>query len=144
MHIQRPGQCPARLKSNRRGATMVEFAVVAPVFFIMVMGIFEFGRALMVQSLLTSAAQLGARAGTLGSAQTSDVTTAVDNYLNSVSVVGASTSVSPNPPSSAYTGQNVTVTVSIPYTRVSWLPAPKYLANVTLTSTALAPRESGQ
>jgi len=144
MLISRPLRVASMRKSDRSGTTMVEFAVVAPVFFIMVMGLFEFSRALMIQSMLAGAAQQGARAGTLGSAQSSDVTTAVNNYLTTAGISGASTSVSPNPPSSAYPGQNVTVTVSIPYASVSWLPSPTYLANVTLSSKALAPRESGQ
>ncbi len=128
----------------RRGATAVEFAFVAPVFFVMVLGVFEFGRAMMVQTLLTSAAQQGARAGALNGAQSADVTTAVNSYLSVAGVSGASTSCSPSPPSSASPGQDVKVTVSIPYSSVSWLPAPKYLKTATLSSTAIVQRETGQ
>lgn len=144
MHSSRPFHRPSFGGADRTGTTMVEFAVVAPVFFIMVLGVFEFCRALNVQSMLAGAAQQGARAGTLGTAQSSDVTTTVNSYLTTAGISGASTVVSPNPPSSALPGQSVTVTVSIPYTSVSWLPSPTYLGHVTLTSTAIAPRESGQ
>lgn len=129
---------------TRRGVTAVEFAFVAPVFFIMVLGIIEFGRAMMVQSLLTGAAQQGARSGSLTNAQTTDVTNSVNSYLTSGGVSGASTAVSPSPPSSATAGQSITVTVSIPYSQVSWLPSPSYLKTATLSSTAIVPRESGQ
>lgn len=129
---------------RRRGTTLVEFAIVAPIFFIMVLGLIEFGRAMMVQALLAGAAQQGVRAGTLTNAQTTDVTTAVNNYLASAGVSGATTTVTPSPPSSASAGQSVTVTVSIGYAQVSWLPSPSYLANTTLTTTAIAPRETGQ
>lgn len=128
----------------RRGSTAVEFAFVAPVFFILVFGIFEFGRAMMVQTLLTSASQQGARAGALNGSQNADVTTAVNNYLSAAGVTGASTTCSPSPPSSAAPGQDVRVTVSIPYASVSWLPAPKYLKTATLSSTAIVQRETGQ
>lgn len=129
---------------NRRGATLVEFAFVAPVFFLLVLGIFEFGRAMMVQALLTCAAQQGARAGSLDGAQNSDVSTAVNNYLSDGGISGATSTVSPSPPSSANPGQDVKVTVSIPYSSISWLPAPTYLNNTTLSSTAIVQRETGQ
>jgi Flp pilus assembly protein TadG len=65
------------------------------------MGIFEFARAMMVQTLLTSASQQGARAGALNGAQASDVTTAVNSYLSGAGVTGATATCTPSPPSSA-------------------------------------------
>src|SRR5690348_15480260 len=132
-----------RLQSSApRGAVLIEFAFIAPIFFLMVLGLIEFGRAMMVQSQLTAAAKAGARAGSFDGSQSSDVTTAVNNYLSSAGISGASTTCSPSPPSSAYPGQNVTVTVTIPYSSVSWLPAPRFLKNTTLSSEALAQRET--
>jgi Flp pilus assembly protein TadG len=131
-------------RPHRRGTTLVEFAVVAPVFFLMVLGLIEFGRAMMVQALLTNAAQQGARAGSLDGAQASDVSTAVNNYLAAGGISGASSTVTPGNPASALPGQDVKVQVSIPYSSISWLPAPAYLASSTLSSTAIAQRETGQ
>jgi len=131
-------------RAGRRGATLVEFAVVAPVFFLVVIGMIEFGRAMMVAALLANAAQQGARAGALNGAQSADVTSAVSNYLGDAKISGASTTVTPNPPSSALPGQDVTVTVSIGYSQVTWLPAPKFLAGKTLTAMSIMQRETGQ
>src|SRR5438105_625869 len=108
----------------------------------MVLGIFEFGRAMMVQALVTCAAQQGARAGALDGAQASDVSTAVNNYLSEGGISGATTTVSPSPPSNANPGQDVSVTVSIGYASVSWLPAPRFLSNTTLHCTAIVQRET--
>ncbi len=144
MHLCLVSHRRDKRQSARRGATLVEFAFVAPVFFLMVLGIIEFGRAMMVQSLLTGAAQQGARAGALTNAQSADVTAAVNSYLTSAGISGASTTVSPSPPSSASPGQDVTVTITIPYSQVSWLPSPAYLKQTTLTSTAIVQRETGQ
>src|SRR5579884_3784762 len=47
----------------RRGATAVEFALVAPVFFMFILGLIELGRGMMVQSLLENAARAGVRTG---------------------------------------------------------------------------------
>lgn len=133
-----------RARSARRGAVTVEMAFVAPVFFLFVLGVVEFTRAMMVQSLLTNAAHLGARAGIIDNAQQSDVTTAVGNYLSAGGISGAAVTVSPNPPSSAGYGQFVTVTISVPYSSVSWLPSPKYLKSVTLGAASSMRRETAQ
>lgn len=133
-----------RRSRPRRGTTAVEFAAVAPVFFIFVMGLIEFGQAMMVQSLLTNAAQQGARAGALNSAQSSDVTTAVNTYLANAGISGATSTATPNPPSSAKPGTDIKVTVTIPYTSVSLLPSPSFLQSTTLNATAIVQRETSQ
>jgi Flp pilus assembly protein TadG len=128
----------------RRGVATVEFAVVAPVFFVLVLGVIEFTRAMMVAEVLTNAAHEGTRAGILDDAQTSDVTRAVNNYLSAAGISGASTTVSPSPPSSAAYNQTVTVNVSIPYSSVSWLPIPQFLGGTTLKAGSVMRRETSQ
>ncbi len=49
----------SRKRSTRRGASAVEFALVAPTFFLLVLGIIAFGRMLMVQEVLVNAARRG-------------------------------------------------------------------------------------
>jgi Flp pilus assembly protein TadG len=127
----------------RLGTALVEFAVVAPVFFLMALGIIEFGRAMMVQALLTNAAAKGARAGCFDNATSSNVTSAVNAYLSAGGISGATATCSPNPPSSALPGHDITVTVTIPYSSVTWLPAPRFLKNKTLSATSLVQRETG-
>jgi Flp pilus assembly protein TadG len=141
MHIAKPSH---RRRASRRGTTLIEFAFVAPVFFLLVMGMIEFGRGMMVAALLANAAHQGARAGALDGAQSSDVTNAVNNYLGAGNISGASITVTPNPPSSAGAGQDVSVTVSIGYSKVTWLPAPKFLVGKTLSATSIVQRETGQ
>ena len=132
----------SKTESRRRGAAMVEFALVAPVFLILITGIIELGRAVVVQQLLTNASREGARIGGYNSTtSTSTVTTAVNSYLTNVGISGAATTVSPNPPSLASGGQSVTVTVSIPFTKVSYLPSPFYLGSQSLQATTVMCRE---
>lgn len=141
----RTGSCNRRThRAQRRGAVTVELAFVAPIFFVFVLGAIEFTRAMMVESLLTNAAHLGARTGIIDGAQQSDVTTAVGNYLSAAGISGATTNVTPNPPSSAAYGQNVTVTITVPYSSVSWLPTPKYLSTANLTAASTMRRETAQ
>lgn len=131
-----------RKRNARRGASVVEFALVAPIFMLFVFGIVEYGRCVMVQQLLTNAAREGARRGVLDGSTTAEVQTAVRTYLGGASVNRATVVVSPDPPSSATFGQPVTVTVSVPFSQVSWLGTPMYLRGRTLTAQSTMRREA--
>jgi Flp pilus assembly protein TadG len=54
---------PKRRKTrfNERGATLLEFAIAASVFFMAMFAVLEFGRVLWVHNALTDAARRGAR-----------------------------------------------------------------------------------
>ncbi len=144
MHTLHVRSISAARSAARRGVAAVEFAVVAPVLFLLVAGIIEFGRAMMVESILANAAQRSARVGVLNGAQTSDVSSTINSELATGGISGATTVVTPDPPSKAYTGQDVTVAVSVKFSQVSWLPLPWFLKNTTLRSTATLQRELGQ
>lgn len=131
-------------RRNRRGAAAVEFAVVAPLFFLMVFGMIEFGRMVMVQQVITNASREGARMGVLDGATTASVQTAVQNYLQAAAVQGAEVAVNPDPPTSAGYGAPVTITVSIDFDQVSWLPSPMFLGGQALTATTVMRRETVQ
>jgi len=134
---------PCRLfRKKRLAAAAVEFAVVAPVFLLLVFGMIEYGRMVMVYQILTNASREGARAAVLDGATTSSVTTSVNTFLTDAFISGATVTVSPNPPSGAQYGDPVTVTVSIPFSQVSWLPSPMYLGGRTLTSATAMRRET--
>jgi len=130
----RPGRVPAR---SRRGASVVEFAVVAPVFFLFVFGMIEFGRMVMVHQLLIGAAREGARQAAVDGATTATVEQAVRDYLTATSVEGGEAVVNVSPdPASANPGAPVKVEAAIAFDKVSWLPAPMYLKNATLRAAA--------
>ena len=73
-------------RRNRRGTAAVEFAIVAPVFFLLVFGMIEYGRMVMVQQVITNASREGARVGVLDGSTSTNVTTAVNNYLTSAKI----------------------------------------------------------
>ena len=131
-------------RKNRLGAAVVELAVVLPLFLLLVLGMIEFGRMLMVQQILINASREGARRAVLDKATTQEITTAVNQYLAHSGINGASVTVSPNPPSSAAYGEPVSVTVSVAFREVSWLPSPIFLGGRVLTSTTAMRRETVQ
>jgi Flp pilus assembly protein TadG len=73
-----------RLSKRRRpGVSAVEFAFVAPVLFLLLLGIFEYARLLFTWQMLHNAAREGARYAVVSveKATTAEVQTYVNNYL---------------------------------------------------------------
>jgi Flp pilus assembly protein TadG len=118
-------------KFGRRGASTVEVAIIAPVVFLLILGLVEISRGLMVINLLTNAAQRGCRVGIIEGKTNSDVTTAVNNALAAEGVSGDSVSIQVNDGSAdvanAQPGDEVTVIVTVPASKVSWVPKIQYL-----------------
>lgn len=134
---------PCRLyRRNRRAAAAVEFALVAPVFFLLVLGMIEYGRMVMVQQVITNASREGARRAVLDGATVADVDATVTDYLTNGAISGATVTVAPDPISDAEFGDPVTVSVSIPFSQVSWLPSPMYLGATTLHASTVMRRET--
>lgn len=124
----------------------MEFAIVAPLFFLLIFGMIEYGRMVMVQQVITNASREGARRAVLDGATTSEVVAAVESFLDSAAVDsdGADVIVSPDPPEDAGFGGAVSVTVQIPFSEVSWLPSPMYLGSTTLEAKTSMRRETVQ
>ena len=131
-------------RTNRRGAAVVEFAVLAPLLFLLVFGMPEYGRMVMVQQILTNAAREGCRQAVLEGVTTSAITNTVQSYLSSSTIEGAKVTVSPDPPSGAGPGGPVTVAVSVSFDQVSWLPAPMYLSGKEMWASSTMRRETAQ
>lgn len=129
-----------RFKPPRLGAAAVEFAIVAPLFFMLVFGCIEFGRALMVQQILTNTSRVGARQAITLNATESDVIDTATGYAVGASVTGTTVTVTPNPASAA-AGDMVSVTVSVPFANVSWIPAPWFMGGASLDATSVMRKE---
>ncbi len=126
----------------RRGAAVTEFAIVAPVFFLVILGMIEFGRMAMVQQVITNAAREGARIAVLDGATKNKVDQRVNDYLVSAGVRTATVAVTPDPPDSAKYGESVSVSVSIPFREVSWLPTPRFIGAHVLRAESVMRRET--
>ena len=124
----------------RRGAAVTEFAIVAPVFFLMVIGFIEFGRALMVQQVLINASRVGARQAITTGATLSEVESAVEAYAAGVAVPGVVVSVSPDPGGAA-PGDTINVTTTVNFSDVSWTASPWFLGGATLTASSQMRKE---
>jgi Flp pilus assembly protein TadG len=129
-----------RDSQSRRGVATVEFAIVAPLFFLLVLGSIELGRALMVQQVLTNASRVGARDAVTLAGTSSSAVAAASSFANGASVGGVQVAVTPNP-SSASAGDMISVTVTVPYNNVTWVPAPWFMNGKVLSATSVMRKE---
>jgi len=100
-----------RRTAERRGAAVVEFAVVAPVLLLLLLGMIECGRMIMVQQTITTAAREGARSAIVEGTSAATATTSVQSFLAGTGIRGAQITVAPNNTGSVAHGQPITVTV---------------------------------
>lgn len=78
------------------GSATVEFALVLPLFVMLLLGLVEFGLAIWHQEILTNASREGARAGIVASVEGptyADITAVVQAYLSSAGLDPAVTEI---------------------------------------------------
>jgi Flp pilus assembly protein TadG len=113
----------------RLGASVVEFAVVAPVLFVLLFGIIEFGRLMMVQQAMTNAARDSGRKASLATTlNATDVDTTARTLMRGVMVNASDAAkvrinITPADLASVSSGTPVTVAIAINFSDVGWLPA---------------------
>lgn len=130
--------------SRRLGAAAVEMAFVAPILFATVFGAVDFGRAMMVANLLTNTAREAARLGTMPNTTYANVTSLITSQLTAegITQTGLTTTVQLNTAtvtdlSAAKAGDTISVSLSLPYNNVSWLPSSWFMNGKNLNGIAV-------
>jgi len=96
---------------SEQGQSLVEFALILPLFVVILFGIMEFGRLWETTNVLTSAAREGARVAAVTEPDLAGAENAVREVLDAGDVSGATIVVTgPN------ADNNIVVTVSLRYT----------------------------
>lgn len=110
---------------QRRGSAIIEFAVILPVFVLLVMGMIEAGRAIMIKQIAVDASREGARWAARPIGSQSIISATVGAYLQNAGIDPnvATITMTPDGSSNIPEGSAVTVTVTIPYNSVKW-PGP--------------------
>lgn len=154
MLVHPRGPRPAR----RRGSAIAEFAVVVPLLFMIVIGLIEIGRLVMVAQVATNGSREAARYAAQGPADTATIDSYTRTYLaaagipNTTAATNNSTTVavdywtgtawaSTANPSGLAAGTQVRVTVGINFDRVTWLPARFFVGNGTVVQGASVARK---
>src|SRR6266404_306667 len=78
------------------GAVAVEFALISPVMFLLVMGIFELARVYMVSELITEAARKGCRAAIIEGTSATQIKSAATSCLTVVGITAETVNISVN------------------------------------------------
>jgi Flp pilus assembly protein TadG len=135
---EQAGAIPARGR-KRTAAYIVEFAIVAPIMFLFMLALFEFGRTFMVMELLTEGARVGCRKAIIEGTSSAQIQTAVTDYLTTVGINGTQVSVivadaAGNTVEAATQPAYVemTVQVTVPVTQISWVPNPLFTKGTLL------------
>jgi Flp pilus assembly protein TadG len=112
---------------RRRGAAAIELAAVLPPILGLLLGIWEVGRVIEIQQLLTNAAREGARQASTGTLTSAQVQQVVKDYLatngvpttNANVVVADITKPGTDPTAATYMDQ-FQITVYLPFSDVRW------------------------
>jgi Flp pilus assembly protein TadG len=119
---------------DQRGAAAIEFALVLPILIMLVYGIYQFGVGYNLKVSLTAAAREGARAAAVGEDDPEAVTRAAVTVIDEDDP-DLSVTVDPNP---CVPGEPVTVTVTYPYTVLSFsMPFASESLATTITGTGV-------
>lgn len=128
-------------KQERRGVAALEMAVVSPLFFMLILGMIEFGSAMLAKQAITNAAREGARIAVLPDGTVDRTDVYVRSVLQAAGINPASATIAISDeagntldPTLAKFGDVIMVQVSLPFSQVSWVPVPKYLGNTILSS----------
>ena len=129
---------------GRKGQAVVEFALILPVFVLLVFGAIELGRAYYVKHLLTNAAREGARVGSLPNQLEADVHDRIQEFLTGVGLGGTwgYSVVVKNPAGvlrtgglvNAIAGDRVTVTITYTFQVLVGTVIPGFTGNVPLNN----------
>ena len=101
-----------RFKKRKRGSVSVEFALVAPIFFLFVFAGVEFARVHILQNAVENACFEGARRGIIPGATSDFTKTVAEDFLTSSGI--ADFTVEANPPTIDPMTTSISVTASVP------------------------------
>ena len=128
-------------RQNRLGAAVVEFSIVAPLFFGTVFASIELCRALMATHSLEEAARSGCRVAVLKGATTSEIDAEVRRILMPVGISTYTMQIQPANFAAEDRWTPISVTINTSFANISWLPIPTFFAGKTYTSSCTLPKE---
>lgn len=145
----------SRARPRRCGAAAVEFALVAPVFFLFVFGMIEFGRSVMVAQLTLHATRSATREAVVSSDSRDDVSRKVEDELARLSVPREAVQVAriayEDPKTQTWqeveslggvpTRSRVRITVRVDYRKASWLPRSMLAGDGWITASVTMTKE---
>jgi hypothetical protein len=140
MHCKTHGGFDVR----RRGAAVVELAIVLPVFVLLIIGAIDIGRAIMVRHKLVEAARAACRLHAVKDVVTpKDVEDVIEMVMEDAELTKFKYTLDPPNAKDLKQLGPVTASISVAYDDVSWLPTSWFLSGETITATCVMPGDTG-
>ena len=124
--------------TRRRGAVTVEFALTAPLLFMLLFASLELGHANMVFNVAEAAAYEGAREGIVPGADVASCQASAQRLLEISRIQGASIQVTPA--NLAVETDTIQVTITVPYAR-NTIVTPLFTNGLTIQRSCTLDRE---
>lgn len=129
-----------RSPNSRRGTTTVEFALTAPILFLLLMGAIEFSRANMLNHSAVVAATEGARRGIVPGASAAECKQSAESELSAVGFPAATVVVTPTVIVAETT--QVTVDITVPMSGANGFVLQKFLSGAEIRKSVTLQREA--
>ncbi len=123
-------------RKSVKGQGLVEFALLLPVFLMLVMGVIDIARAFSNLQVITNAVREGARLGIIPTSAPAAVTTTVNNYLASGNVANCGAPVMANVGTGGAAGANTTVQVTCNFQTMTGTIVPGWTGTIALSRIA--------
>jgi len=142
-----------RKRPNRKGASIVEFAMLSPILVLLILGTIDLGQYINVSQAVSNASREGALvAARYETTSSSQVDSAVRNYMTGVypgaaqAMMGDALQISTSGGDGGSigdvdAGDSVSVTVSVNYDSIRWLSGLGFLGGKTLSSQTIMRKE---
>ena len=116
-------------RCKRTAATALEFALIGPIFFVLVLGIIEFGRTFMVMELLNEASRRACLTAIIEGTSSAQIKQVATDFLTNVGINGETAGIIVNDaPIDTVEAKNMpaysemTISVTVPVQSVTWVP----------------------
>jgi Flp pilus assembly protein TadG len=118
-----------RRSQIRAGAAAVEFAIVAPMFFVLIIASLEFGRLNVIRHTADQAAYEAARHAMVPGATAAEAIRNAERMLQLVGTRGAQITI--NPTVLGPDDNDITVTIDVPLNQNGWI-TPRFTSSTTI------------
>ncbi len=109
------GEAPQQHPRAQRGQSVVEMALILPIFLLAILGVVDLGRAVYTEVILTSAVREGCRAAVIQSNTNATIIQAVLNAAPGITLPAGNITIS----GTRTSGSSVTVSAFVVYTPVT-------------------------
>jgi Flp pilus assembly protein TadG len=128
-----------KIRRGRRGTATVEFAIVAPILFLITIAVLEFWRLNTIRYMAHQAAYQASRAGVVPGADAASLRQTALGVMSAIGTLG--TTVDIDPPVIVDATEEITVTVRVPLAANAWF-TPQFFTDPEITGRSTLKRES--